>query len=108
MKSVEELIKMIKRGEGNEIKFKESKDKLNREVTEHVTEYVSRDVTEKELLEFCKTPKATPEIMEFLNLNNREHVRTNIIKPLLESGKLRMTIPEKPKSTKQKYITGYL
>lgn len=76
------------------------------QATEHVTEYVTEHVTEHELLQFCEDPKSTSEIMEFLGLKHREHFRANILKPLLESGKLSMTIPDKPRSKKQKYFTA--
>ena len=42
--------------------------------------------------------------MSFMALENREHFRKTYLKPLLESGQLKMTIPDKPKSKNQKYI----
>ena len=35
-----------------------------------------------------------------------EHFSKAYLKPLLASGKLKMTIPDKPKSRSQKYITA--
>ena len=55
------------------------------------------------LLEFCKHPKSREEIQRFLNLKNRSHVMKLYIQPLLEAEKLKMTLPEKPKSKYQKY-----
>ncbi len=43
--------------------------------------------------------------MEHLGLKHRKHFRSEILQKLLEAGKLTMTVPEKPKSPKQKYIT---
>jgi ATP-dependent DNA helicase RecG len=37
-------------------------------------------------------------------ITNREYFRKNILKPLLESGQLQMTIPDKPNSRNQKYV----
>jgi len=76
--------------------------------TGQVTEQVTGQVTEQELLAFCSIPKSTKEIMGFLGLKHREHFREDILKPLLESKKLSMTVPEKPTSSKQKYFTTKL
>ena len=38
------------------------------------------------------------------NAQSRDYFRNKILLPLLKSGRLKMTIPEKPKSTKQKYV----
>nr|WP_261791391.1 hypothetical protein [Fusobacterium necrophorum] len=38
-----------------------------------------------------------------MNLKNRSHVMKLYIQPLLETEKLKMTLPEKPKSKYQKY-----
>ena len=42
--------------------------------------------------------------MEFLDYRERKTVRRHI-KPLIEQGRLAMTLPEVPKSKNQKYIT---
>ncbi len=55
------------------------------------------------VLEFCKSPKSREEIQQFLNLKNRSHVMKLYIQPLLETEKLKMTLPEKPKSKYHKY-----
>jgi hypothetical protein len=39
-----------------------------------------------------------------MGLGNREHFRKSYLKPLLESGQLKMTIPDKPNSKNQRYI----
>ena len=60
--------------------------------------------SEQAIVTFCKKPKNTREIMDFLGLKHREHFRANILKPLLEKKRLSLTIPTKPNSPKQKYI----
>jgi ATP-dependent DNA helicase RecG len=57
------------------------------------------------LLEFCSTPRTRDEIQQHLELANRDYFRKNILKPLLEAGQLRMTIPDKPNSKNQQYVT---
>ena len=56
------------------------------------------------LIDFCTEERARDEMMAFLGLKSREHFRKNYLKPLLDSGKIKMTIPDKPKSQNQKYV----
>lgn len=58
----------------------------------------------EKLLAFCTTPRSTKEMMEYLELSHREHFRDTLLLPLMAGGKLKMTIPDKPKSPKQRYI----
>lgn len=57
------------------------------------------------ILQFCKTPKTKEEIADILNIETPYYVVTKYLKPLIEAGRLAMTIPEKPKSKYQKYYT---
>lgn len=56
------------------------------------------------LLEFCSEARTRQEMQEFIGITSREHFRKTILKPLLESGKIKMTLPNKPNSKNQKYI----
>ena len=58
------------------------------------------------VLAFCIEPKTRGEIQRFLGLKDREHLRLEILKPLIEKGALLLTIPDKPKSPKQKYFSA--
>jgi len=58
----------------------------------------------KKLIEFCNTEKTRDEMQLHVGITNRDYFRTSYLKPLLESGLLKMTIPNKPSSGKQKYI----
>lgn len=58
----------------------------------------------KSILAFCAEPRSRDEIQQHIGISNRGYFRTNILKPLLEAGKLKMTIPDKPNSKNQKYI----
>ncbi len=62
----------------------------------------SRSIDER-ILDFCATPKNKEEIADILNISTSYYVVTKYLKPLVEAGKLAMTIPEKPKSKHQKY-----
>lgn len=58
---------------------------------------------ERDILEFCSIPRTRSELCEFTG-KSRYYTMSNIIYPLIEQGKLNMTMPHKPKSSKQKYI----
>ncbi len=71
------------------------------QVTDQVTDQADREI--KRLLEFCKVPRSRGEMQKFMNLNNRGYFRTKILNPLVKGGLLKLTIPNKPTSPKQKY-----
>lgn len=60
---------------------------------------------EKELLIFCRTPRSRSDIKEFLKVDSFSYVLRRYLGPLLQSGAIRMTIPEKPRSHNQRYVT---
>jgi ATP-dependent DNA helicase RecG len=71
--------------------------------------YISHDTDQvaqkmKELLLFCSSPKSRQEMMDHFGLSHIRTFRETYLNPLLEVGKLRRTIPDKPRSSKQKYV----
>lgn len=60
---------------------------------------------EKGLLEFCKMPRSRKEIAEYLGVASAQYALKRYLIPLLDAGLIRMTIPQKPKSSKQRYET---
>lgn len=56
-----------------------------------------------ELLTYCQEPRTRTEMQVFCGINSREYFSNNILNPLLETGRLLRTIPDKPKSPNQKY-----
>ena len=60
----------------------------------------------KELVEFCETPRSRDEICEFLNLKSKTYVVKEYVIPLVERGVLRMTIPDRPRSSNQRYVAN--
>ncbi len=56
--------------------------------------------------EFCLTPKSKEQIAEHLNIDSPYYLVTKYLKPMIDSGVIKMTIPEKPKSKFQKYYTA--
>ena len=57
------------------------------------------------LLDFCREPRTRAEMQAFLGVGGRKAFVSNYLSPLLQSGKLKMTVPDKPTSKNQKYIT---
>ena len=62
---------------------------------------LSRD--QVEILRNCVTEKAVTELMNLIGRSNRTKFRDQVLRPLLDAGFVEMTIPDKPKSSKQKY-----
>ena len=58
-----------------------------------------------DLLDYCRTPRTRQEIADFLGVKTAYYAMKYYVKPFLDSGCMLMTIPDKPKSAKQKYYT---
>jgi len=56
-------------------------------------------------LEFCEYPKSRSEIQNFVKIKDTKYFRKNILAPLIKEGLLKLTIPNKPTSPKQKYYS---
>ncbi len=72
------------------------------QATEQATEQATMQAM---ILEYCKIARTREEIQEYVGLKHREHFRSTILNPLIESGQLALTIPDKPNSPNQKYVT---
>lgn len=55
-------------------------------------------------LKMCEKPKSIIELANLLGYKDRRSVR-KLLNPLLEIGRIAMTVPDKPNSKNQKYIT---
>ena len=58
-----------------------------------------------DLLEFCRIPRTRQEIADYLGVKTIFYAMSHYVRPLLQDGKLAMTLPETPKSSKQKFYT---
>ena len=72
-------------------------------MTPQVTPQVDGGIGER-ILRFCSQPRSLAEIAEELGYSDRKTVRKHM-RPLLEQGRLAMTIPHAPRSQYQKYVT---
>ena len=59
-----------------------------------------------ELLDLCSTPRTRDEMQAFVGMSDRKYFRETVTNPLLKSGELIMTIPDKPKSKKPEVRQG--
>ena len=55
------------------------------------------------LLAFCETPRTRSELEKFTGFS-RYYTMSKIVQPLIDDKRLRLTMPEKPKSVKQMYV----
>ena len=64
------------------------------------------DLTDKEeeLLLFLNVPRSRQEIAEHLGIGTIAYVMQAYITPMIEKGLVKMTIPEKPRSQKQRFV----
>ena len=60
-----------------------------------------------DLLDYCKEAKSRVELQEFCGIKSQDYFRKNVLIPLIDSSRLKRTIPDKPNSSKQKYIRAY-
>lgn len=70
-------------------------------------EEVKYDEDTENLILFCRTPRTRKEICEYLGLSSVTYAIQAYVMPLVESGKIRLSIPDKPKSPKQLYYSDF-
>ena len=64
--------------------------------------YSDEEPADESVVEFCSTPRTRAEIVDFIG-KSKNYVMSKIVNPLVKGGKLRMTIPDKPKSPNQRF-----
>lgn len=82
----------------------QNKKNLNGDLDGAAVQDTNQDERAKMILAFCAEPRTRDEMQQHIGIANRGYFRTTILKPLLESGELKMTIPDKPNSRNQKYV----
>ena len=68
------------------------------------THDATHDRTHDSILAFCVEPLSKAEIAEHCGYKNTKNFTQKYLRPLLDSGMLKMTLLDKPKSKNQKYI----
>ena len=59
-----------------------------------------------EILNYCVNPKTREEIFSYIDIFNNSRNFRNYIKPIVDLAWINLTIPDKPTSKNQKYITS--
>lgn len=62
-------------------------------------------VDEKNLLLFCRTPRTRQEICDYLGLSSVSYAIQTHVMPLVKAGKIRLSVPDRPRSPKQLYYS---
>jgi len=57
------------------------------------------------VIEYCKKPRTRAELSTLLGVCSVSYMMEKYINPLLKSGMLKMTIPDKPKSRNQRFVS---
>jgi len=94
------IVTVLKRPEEKNILHTPTEDQAS---TKQVPSKYQASTKQVKILKLCKKPYLSKEIQKHLGLKNREHFRSNILKSVIDDGYIEMTIPDKPRSSKQKY-----
>lgn len=63
-----------------------------------------QDTPQDKIIAYCMEPRSKAEIAKLCGFKDIKHFTAHYLKPLLESGRLRMTIPDKPNSRNQSIL----
>ena len=66
----------------------------------------SGDTQEAKLLQFCTVPRTRQEIAAFLGIKSVPYAIKSHITPLVEQGVIVLSLPDRPRSPKQRYTTA--
>ncbi|MGV8690952.1 Fic family protein, partial [Pseudomonas aeruginosa] len=71
---------------------------------EHVQTLVQLTDTQWQIVSHADVPRSLAELMEHTGYSQRPYFKAQHIEPLLTGGILRLTVPDKPRSSKQRYV----
>ncbi len=92
-------------GETEQEGFRVSESQMDYHVSKRVADpYIAGD--EAGLLEFCRIPRTRQEISEFLGLSSTTYAIQTYVNPLVERGLIRLSIPDKPGSSRQRFVSA--
>lgn len=76
---------------------------VEEQVTPQVGTKLALSRHQVEILEKCSEPTALVDLMAIADRSDRTKFRHHLLNPLLEASLIEMTIPDKPRSSKQRY-----
>ncbi len=59
---------------------------------------------DRQVLKLCEVPRSLGELQDALGYSNRGYFKKNFVNPLISFGLIKMTTPEKPTASDQKYV----
>lgn len=90
-----------------EPEFVDTHDSFTVTLRKHPTERQdSASAGGADLVAFCSVPRSRVEIAQFLGLESVPYASRVYIAPAVREGVLRMTLPDKPRSSKQRYVAA--
>ena len=60
----------------------------------------------KNLVDFCRIPRTRAEIRDYLGISSTQYALQRYLEPLVRSGAIRMTLPDRPRSRHQQFIAA--
>jgi ATP-dependent DNA helicase RecG len=79
-------------------------EQVGQPAVEHVQALVQLTDTQWQVVSHADVPRSLAELMEHTGYSQRPYFKAQHIEPLLTGGILRMTVPDKPRSSKQRYV----
>jgi ATP-dependent DNA helicase RecG len=73
------------------------------QVTAHVPHMYRASPEQVLLLKAAREPRSREELQQVAGIRHRQHFLSEYLRPLLDAGLLELTIPDKPRSSKQRY-----
>lgn len=70
------------------------------------TQVTTQASTQDKILKFCVEARSKAEIAEHCGYRSIKHFTDKFLRPMLASGQLLMTIPDKPTSPEQRYVAA--
>jgi ATP-dependent DNA helicase RecG len=71
---------------------------------EHVATLVQLSAVQWAIVEHADTPRTLNELLALTGYKQRPHFKAQHLEPLLNGGVVRMTVPDKPTSSRQQYV----
>jgi ATP-dependent DNA helicase RecG len=73
------------------------------QVAAHVPHMYRASPEQVALLDAARTPRSREELQAVAGIRHRQHFLLEYLRPLLDAGLLELIIPDKPRSSKQRY-----
>ena len=87
------------------IKNMKNDTQLSPQVSPQVNPHVDSQVELREkIISYCRVPHSRKEIAAYCGFKDAKNFASKHLNALIKQGILEMTIPDKPRSSKQKYI----